>query len=429
MKRKVDVEQLRVGMYVTDLDRPWLETPFLFQGFEICDETDIHKLRQFCKQVYILAPEESGAKTPVRTVRQTPAMLSDNQPHTHLRDNIEIEQAMLKITNRPGDLPIYDDLTSLEEEIGLVSEAYTQAKRLVYSTVAHLRAGRSLKAEDVKHIVGELTESVIRNPDALACFTQLRKRDEYTAMHGLRVCILALILGRHLGFDREQLNALGIGALLHDVGKIAIPDAILKKEGPLDPQEFKIMQSHVPKGVALLKSTPGIPSAAIDFVRCHHERYDGSGYMNGLKGEGIGTLGLIGGIVDCYDAITSDRPYRNGMSPHTALKSMYEWRSKDFHPELLENFIQCMGIYPIGSVVELNTGEVGVVVTLNRLRRLKPRVVLVRQSDHRPYEKRPAVNLVYRKTADGRPCEIERVLEPAQCGIDPATHLPIQKLA
>jgi hypothetical protein len=158
-------------------------------------------------------------------------------------------------------------------------------------------------------------------------------------------------------------------------------------------------------------------------VRDHHERYDGSGYLNGLRGDQIGDYGMIGGITDHYDAVTSDRRHRAAISSHHVLLKMYEWRNTLFRAELVEKFIQCLGVYPIGSVVELNTGEIGVVAALNRLQRLKPHVMLVYRPDQRPYEEMPITNLATRQLPDGRACEIERALEPGTAGIDPAYYL------
>ena len=229
----------------------------------------------------------------------------------------------------------------------------------------------------------------------------------------------------HLGFDEDTLKVLGIGAMLHDIGKMRVPNEVLNKPDELTDAEFEIMKKHVPDGVKYLDNVRGIPQAALEVVRCHHERYDGSGYINGITGEKIGQFGQIGAIVDCYDAITSDRIYRFGMSPHAALKNMYEWRKSSFEPMLLEQFIQCMGIYPIGSLVELNTGEVGVVVTMNRRRRLKPKVVLVLRSNNIPFDMPTTIDLSTQTTEEGIPYEISMVLEPGTYGINPVGFLPV----
>lgn len=426
IRKKIGVEELRVGMYVAELDRPWLETPFMFQGFTIRSPEEIEQLRRYCQHVYIisLSPEEAAAaprpKAPVPAIIPHPVI-------TTVRRELpaEIEQNLLRLNNHPSARPFYDDLTTLEEEIDNSRETYRAARHYVSQIMQDVRIGKSLDVEESRQLVGELVESVVRNPDALTCFSLLKKKHEYTAQHSLRVCVLALIFGRQLGFEKDRLRELGMGALLHDVGKARIPLEILDKPKALDPREIEIMKQHVPLGVEILENTPGIPAGAIEIARGHHERYDGNGYIGGLKGNEIGMYGLIAGIVNCYDAITSDRPYHVGISPHAALKRMYEWRGSAFHPKLIEQFIQCLGIYPVGSVVQLNSGEIGVVAALNRLRRLKPRVVLVRRPDNAPYPSMPAVNLANRTNRDGRPCEVERVLDADTSGINPAYFLPV----
>lgn len=425
-RRKVPVSDLRVGMQVVELDRPWLETPFLFQGFEIRSHADIATLARYCRYVYIVTTEPDAAPTHHTSTVTTsvPATAATRAAPSPTRENFELEQHMLKINNRPGT-PAYADETTLEQEIPVAHELYRETLALAQEALKEAHVRQSVNAPSVRKVIHEMTESVIRNPDALACFIHIRDKEEYTAQHSLRVSILAMIFGRHLGFDREQLETLGIGGLLHDVGKIRVPTEILVKPGPLTEQEKAIVRQHVPWGVEILENSPGIPRAAIEIARNHHERYGGVGYVQGLKGDEIGTFGLIGGIVDCYDAISSDRFYRLGLSPHDALKRMYEWRERSFHPQLVEQFIQCMGIYPIGSVVELNTGEIGVVVAMNRERRLRPRVALVLDAHRQPYATTALVDLVQSKAADGRAREIEHVVPPGTYQINPVHYFPI----
>lgn len=409
-------------MYVTGLDRPWRETPFLFQGFEIGSEDEIRELQRYCLFVYIESAETYQTPRP-RTAAEKAVAEEVTQHKKTERD------LLIKIESQPLIKPTYHDETSLEEEIEVISETRREIRDLAHSLMEDVRLGKNIDSVRSKKVVGEMVESVIRNPDALTCFAQLKKKDEYTAQHSMRVCILALSFGRHLGLERHELNLLGLGALLHDIGKMKLPNEILNKPGTLTDYEYALMKSHVPRGVEILDNTPGIPRPAIEVARSHHERYSGSGYVNGLKGDQIGLFGMIGGIVDCYDAVSSDRAYHAGMSSHAALRKMYEWRNRDFHPGLVEQFIQCMGIYPIGSVVELNTGEIGVVVTMNRVRRLKPRIALVLQPDYFPVPGAATVDLMQYKTSDGRPCEIERVLEPGVYGINPVHYLPTNAVA
>lgn len=422
MKRKLDVQQLKLGMYVSGLDRPWRETPFLFQGFEIRSEDEIRELQRYCRHVFI-ETAETYLTPPPRTAAEKAAAQGA------LRHKKVERDLLIKIESQPLLKPTYRDETILEDEVQVAREIHRETQALVHDILEDVRLGKNINTVGAKKIVSEMVESIIRNPDALTCFTQLKKKDEYTAQHSMRVCILALSFGRHLGLELHELNLLGLGALLHDIGKMKVPNEILNKPGPLNDYEFALMKSHVPRGVEILDNTPGIARPAIEVARCHHERYSGNGYIHGLKGDQIGLFGMMGGIVDCYDAISSDRAYHTGMSAHAALKKMYEWRNRDFHPGLVEQFIQCMGIYPIGSVVELNTGEIGVVVTMNRVRRLKPRVALVLHADYYPVPGSTTVDLMDYTTRDGRPCEIDRVLEPGIYGINPVQFLPVTAAA
>ncbi len=232
-----------------------------------------------------------------------------------------------------------------------------------------------------------------------------------------------------MGLEEEELNLLGMGALLHDVGKMRVPDAILNKPGKLNEREYEIMKSHVPFGVEILERTGAIPAKALAVARQHHERYAGHGYMDKLRGNQISEFGLISAIVDVYDAMTSDRVYKDGISSLDALKKLYEWRGKDFHPALMEQFIQCIGIFPIGSVVVLNTAEVGVVRTLNRVERLKPQVVLVMTPDLTRDGALRRVNLAHETAPDGKPYEITKVVPPALFNINPVDYLPVRAVA
>lgn len=422
MKVVMDVDQLDIGMFVCDLDRPWRETPFLFQGFEIRDREQIDTLRRYCRQVTILRNDKPHAAHGGRKSSATPPQ-PVWQPGQHR--SLRVEQEVYKINNHPDARSVYEDVTTLPEEVDRVRDHFIEARLLVQEVMHDAKLGRSLNLTGARQMVQKMTDSVLRNPDALMCFAQLKRRDEYTALHGLRVCILALAFGRQLNMPREQIETLGIGALLHDFGMIKVPEDLLSKPGPLTPVETRVMQQHVAWGAELLDRTRQIPAAALQVVANHHERHDGSGYLRGLRGAEIGEFGMIGAIIDHYDAITSDRVYRNAESAHGVLMKMYEWRNTLFTGRLVEKFIQCLGIYPIGSVVELNTGEIGVVAAINRKYRLKPHVMLVYRADRQPYEQMPIVNLADRRTDDDRPCEIERVLEPDAIDIDPAHYLRV----
>ena len=421
MKKKVPIQDLRQGMYVSELDRNWLETPFLFQGFEIKSDEQIDELKKYCQHVFI--DTEQGSDITAPKFRPSPQAVTPLEPSP----NREVEFEVLKKFS-PGHLrpPRYHDQSTLEQELTEARGIVTETRDTVFNIMEDVRLGRSVNTTAAKKVVADMVDSVIRNPDALVCLNQLKNKHEYTALHSLRVCVLALAFGRHLEFSDEELNLLGIGALLHDVGKMKVPNEILDKPGKLTGEEFDLMKGHVPEGVKILEQSKGILPVSIEVARSHHERYDGHGYAFGAKESQIGLFGSIGAIVDCYDAITSDRSYHDGMSAHDALKKMYSWRGTDFHPQLIEQFIQCMGIYPIGSVVELSTGGVGVVVSINRKRRLKPKVALVLNSDKTPFTAPKVIDLMHQPfEGPGKEVEIRRVLSPGLFNINPSDFIPL----
>jgi len=423
MRKKVNTIDLEIGMYVAELDRPWTSTTFLFQGFEIGDEATLQNLRETCDYVFIDTEGEAGARR-ANTRRANPPM------HRHLavEDNQREAPRNLdaEILKDRHEKKRWKDATSLEEEIGPAREIEMRAREVLYTTLDDVRMGRSINTSGTKEVIANMVESIIRNPDAMGVLAQLKNADEYTALHSLRVCILALTFGRHMDLTRDELNLLGIGALLHDVGKMKVPTEILNKHGQLTEQEYEIIKGHVPHGIEILSNADGISDLSIQVAARHHERYGGGGYVLGLEGDNIGAFGMMGGIVDCYDAITSDRVYHKGMTSYDALSKMYHWRSTAFHPGLVEQFIQCMGVYPIGSLVELTTGAIGVVVTVNRQRRLKPRVALVLNSDKQPFDAVKVVDLMEESIANpGTAPDIRAVLPSGEFGINPTDYLPL----
>jgi putative nucleotidyltransferase with HDIG domain len=420
MKVTIEAEKLQIGMYVCELDRPWRETPFLFQGFEIRTHDEIDSLRRYCRQVVVLMRDDQRQ---VGFSRAPAGNQPDPVPGQYR--SLRIEQELFKLNNHPNAQPVYQDRTSMQEEVELVRDTFIHTRLLVQEVLHDAKLGRSLNLSGARQAVTGMAESVLRNPDALMCFALLKRRDEYTALHCLRTSILALAFGRQLGMPRERLEALGLGAMLHDIGTVKVPEEILAKPTELTPEETAIMQQHVKWGVEMLDGARHVSAASIEVVGGHHEHYDGSGYLKGLRGDAISEFSMIGAIVDHYDAITCDRSYRGGISAHSALMKMYESRGTLFRPEPVEKFIQCLGVYPIGSVVELNTGDVGVVAAIDRRKRLKPHVMLVHDASRKPYVEMPITNIATLRTRDHRPGEIERVLEPGAAGIDPVHYLRV----
>ena len=421
MKERIDTRYLKFGMHVVELDRPWTGTRFIYREFIVETKEVLDELRRVSAYVYI---ETDPRRRTIHLQRPSGPILA-SKPDSH-DDNDEPVDRVLVASSRHIETRWHPDKTGLEEELHDASRIESRTREVLYDTLEDVKLGKSIRTAGVREVVTEMAESIIRNPDAMVVLSQLKEADEYTALHSLRVCILALTFGRHLDFNREELNQLGIGALLHDVGKMRVPSDVLNKPGRLTDAEFDLMKSHVPEGVKILAKAEGIPGASIQVAAQHHERYAGGGYANGVAGDKIGVFGLISGIVDCYDAITSDRVYHAGMSPYEALTKMYSWRNTDFHPGLIEQFIQCMGIYPVGSLVELSDGSIGVVINVNRRRRLRPRVALVLKPNKKPYRLAKILNLTDFEEKDGSSeISVVKVLQPGEYGINPVDYLPI----
>ena len=402
---KVEVERLRIGMYVAELDRPWLESPFLFQGFPIRNDDELQQLRETCLFVYIdteksIEWQPAGASTsnrkPGREVRFATQGLNRKTP----RRKIE-----------------YKDKEPFTQTLPEAIMLHSAAKDYIGSVLEDVRLGNSIDTGTARELADRLAENIVKNENALVWLTQLKNRDEYTSMHSINVCVLSLFFGRFLGLEEEALGHLGLGALLHDVGKMKVPNEILNKPGRLDSGEKVIMNRHPELGHAILKQHDELHPAVMEIALSHHERYDGSGYPRGLKGKALNQYALIVSIIDFYDAVTSDRAYHIGISPHEALNMMYAEAAKSFPKELVESFIQCLGIYPIGSLVELESGEVGVVMTVNRQQRLNPILTVVLDGNKQPLPQSKMMNLDL-LVRNNTPKRIKTILQSNAYGID-----------
>jgi HD-GYP domain-containing protein (c-di-GMP phosphodiesterase class II) len=419
-KKKIDVIDLRLGMYISQLDRPWLETPFLFQGFELRTSDEIELLRKHCK--YVIIDVTLGHDVlPLRSrIEYESRMRVIQQEEDRIADKV---RELADSPSRPRQRPAYEDQVPLEQEIPRAREIESSARETMQELARNLEKGKDFSIEIVTKVVTNMINSMLRNPDAMVCLTYMRKISEYTALHSIRTCILGIAFGRHLVFTKEELIDLGVGLMLHDIGMLKVPQKILDKPSGLDAEEFEEMKRHVGWGVVLINRNGGISPRAMEVVQQHHERHDGEGYPVRLKNDAISQAGYIGSIVDVYDAVTSDRIYSGGLSAEDALKRMYEWREKDFHAELVEDFIRCMGIFPIGSLVELSTGSIGVVISINRARRLKPKVALVLTADKTPYSHKIVTDLMEHRDGQGREIKISRVLPVGSYGIHPMDHI------
>lgn len=252
--------------------------------------------------------------------------------------------------------------TSVAEELRRADALYGEALDYAHGFMDAVRDGKPFDFNDSKPLVNGFIDSVFRNESAAAAISKLKAFDEYTYTHCINVSILAVILGKRLGYSRDRLELVGMAGLFHDAGKSVIPDAILNKPGKLTDKEMNVMRTHPLRGYMVLKEQPGIPEDVLRGALEHHEKHDGSGYPRGLKGDEISETARLLTVVDVYDALTSRRVYKDPMPPGKVLAMMYKWRVTDFHPNIVEQFIKSLGVYPVGSFVHLSSGQHGVVV-------------------------------------------------------------------
>jgi HD-GYP domain-containing protein (c-di-GMP phosphodiesterase class II) len=376
MKKRVPVTELQFGMYVAELDRPWTDTPFMFQGFVLSSQKQLATLKQYCTTVFI-DTERSEWSAPVGV-----------------------------------GATAYPEKASVEQEIGVARAAYGSSRTLMRDVLSSVKIGRTLDAERVKSAVTSMTESVLRNPDALLLLSQLRKKGEYNESHALDVSIYMITFGRFLELAPAQVEFLGYLGLLQDVGKLRLPGGLLEKSGRLSAEEFELAKRHVDYTVEILRATPGLPSGLAEIAARHHERQDGSGYPDKLRGNEIGMLGSMAAIVDTFDALTVRRPHADPVSPSAAISMLYKWRGVFFDAYLVEQFIRCIGIFPVGSLVHLNSGEVGLVIAQNSAKRLQPRVMVIRDAAGNPLYPQKLLDLSRSpKVAAGEPYRILGTVE------------------
>ena len=478
MHSKVEVKDLKIGMFVADLDRPWIDTPFLIQGFIIEDGQQIAELQRICQYVIVdrarsaggeyrkpgaagpasapgappakskiisttsisleEAPTAKGDLRKVAAQERPPAQDPQKRGVGGLLDSLfgllrrpdkglpadaaELPPEPPRASLLPPSIPvtIYPDTRTVEEEIAPARKAYDRTSEVLRKLASDVWAGHPVEIARVEEVVDEMVESMVRNPDALMWVARLREQDITTYGHGLQVAVYLVAFGRHLGFPRAELSQLGTIGLLLDIGKIKLPRTLLEKHGRLTPEEFETVKGHVALGLEILSATPNWPVEVLEGIAQHHERMNGSGYPRALKGEQIGIYGRMAGIGDCFAALTKSRPYAEAVSSYEALRSITGWGGEYFHAPLTEQFVQAIGVFPVGSLVELSTGEVAVVVSHNKVRRLKPRVLLLTGPDKTPAAYPTMVDLLYDPLLGGEePAFIRRSLPTGAYGLDP----------
>ncbi len=422
-------------MYVAQLDRPWLETPFIFHGFEVREDSELKLLRKFCRHVYIdvercSLPRERVMKAlekPDREAAFRGTRTRDARTGTLvgrlMRVVTRLDPTGTVATRFSGQRHYRNEVPTSKEAPQAI-RAFDAAVATMTEVLVHVRKGAGVDVEKVLAAARPVVDSILRNQDAMAWLVYLRKRAEYAYHHSVGCAVWATILGRHLGFERQGLETLAMGGLLLDIGKARLPDSLMQRDGELSAGELEAVRKHVHYGVEMVRLTPGVNADVLDMIGGHHERADGCGYPKGLKGADIPVFARIGGLVDSYDAMISHRPWARARSPYDAIREINALAGVQFQKEMVEQFVQALGMFPTGSIVETNSGEVGIVVEQNRVRRLRPVVMLVldaakqRLAEHRVLDLRRCPS--DQRASDA--CWIVRGHEPGAFGLDPKNY-------
>lgn len=414
MKEKKNSDELELGMYVSELCCPWIDSPFLFQGFVITSEKELQKLQELCDYVYIdMERSDETIMEAARTGKPRPA----SQVIKVSAERKEIDNAVREL--KTSKTITQDFSNNFDDEINAAEKIFEEAEESVSRLFDTVNADSKLSVLEAKNTVTGMVSSIVRNPDAMVLLSSLSAYDEGIVAHSMNVCTLSLALGRYIGMTKSQLMELGLAALLHDVGETRTPRELLDKRWGLTEEEKKIKEQHAEAGREILSALKGMPESVVDVAYSHHERINGQGYPLGIEGNNISEYAKMVAIADVYDRVTHVATKGKYITSTDALKSMYENRGIYFDTELTEKFIQCLGIYPVGSVVELSSGEVGIVISAEPKYHLVPKVLVVRNADKKPVLPPKILDLKrYREDSGEMKYRITKVLPPDAYGID-----------
>jgi HD-GYP domain-containing protein (c-di-GMP phosphodiesterase class II) len=464
---KVETSELKVGMFIAELDRPWLDTPFLFQGFLIEDDEQLAALRRYCAFVsvdyersvagllpasHLLSAAEAVEELGLFETGGFTADVDGQTPPGRLRLFLQrltgmfgkrgayrgFETSMTGAEHRaeedesPPSILVHHDFipasveltyhhktTTIEEEIGSAQQVYSLSQEFTQQVFSDIHSGKIISFDRVEEVIHNVVDSMVRNPDALLWVAHLKQQDTETYGHDLQVAVYLVAFGRNLCLPVKHLDHLCMLGLLLDIGKTKLPRALLTKQERLTQDEFELTKRHVGFGLDLLRNTPNLHPDILEGLAQHHEREDGSGYPDGLSAGRISLFGRMAAIVDAFVAITNVRPYAEALSALDTLRKLTLWSENLFHKPLVEQFIQAIGVFPVGSLVELSNGEIAVVIRQSRVRRLQPRVLVVCGPDKLPAPSFRVMDLLYQPDRDSERVHIMRGLPAGAYGLDP----------
>ena len=342
---KLPAMNLEPGMFVAELDRPWLETPFAIQGFVVRDSEEVLYVSNYVDHVYVDAE------------------------YTGVKQSLKLAVAAMKTTPK--------ERLSLREEFKRTKVSFDSAAETLDRIFESLRGGSQNDISAVQTAINPLIEGVFRNQDAVAALLRLKESGEYRYHHGVSMAVWAAIVGRHIGLNRHELEKLAVGCAMCDIGMTQLPPELLDQAENLTKEQLRIIRAHPTMGSELVCRSKNIDFEILGIIENHHERMDGSGYPRGIQGAAIPLLARIAGLVDTYDAMITPRPYATARTSHEATQELLDCKGRQFQEALVEQFVQAIGLFPTGTMVELNTGEVGIVAAQNATRRLKPELIIV----------------------------------------------------
>lgn len=402
----ISVADLKIGMFVAEPDCPWTEFTFALQGFVLTSPEQVDVFQQKCRFVSIdrsrslnehYAPPKREFDKPLKAAPPMSRTVEED-PTDADRLSLQSQQEKRRLRRRRflDFLHSQDDSEQgreLSRELAYIEPRYDQLSAALQQAFDSFATGADVDLLTVREGLRDIGGSLLRNPDAVMWLLRLKQRDEYSFDHAMDVAVTMLLVGTHIGWRGQQLLDLGLTGLLQDVGKCELPLELLRKTDALTPDERLLVRSHVASSMEILISQSSLSQDVVIAVSRHHERWDGNGYPRGLRFEQIGMAAEIAGIADSFCAMQKDKPYRSALGHQEALEELHALRGKLFNPTLMEQFVQCVGLYPIGTLVELSSGEVGVVIQQNRVQRARPRLVIMLDAGKQPVRSYRVIDL------------------------------------